>query len=111
MRKIASNYILLPGSPLVKNGYVVLDAICMTEVVNTGGVIREIQGLEFYGGMIVSACLTAGDVHFPVGVDMVEWLTEYYKTSTSTGEGVALIKGADLQQLRFTENTTIERLA
>ena len=49
MRKIAANYICLPGFPLVKNGYVILEQGRVKDVVDTGGRIREIQGLEFYG--------------------------------------------------------------
>ena len=55
MRKIAANYICLPGFPLVKNGYVILEQGRVKDVVDTGGRIREIQGLEFYGGLIVAA--------------------------------------------------------
>ena len=54
MRKIAANYICLPGFPLVKNGYVILEQGRVKDVVDTGGRIREIQGLEFYGGLIVA---------------------------------------------------------
>lgn len=57
MRKIAANYIFLPGYPLVRNGYVVIDGQNVVDVVNTGGFIREIPGLEFYGGMIVAGFL------------------------------------------------------
>ena len=37
MRKIAANYILLPGFEFVKNGYVVLKDGKVMDVVNTGG--------------------------------------------------------------------------
>ena len=43
MRKIAANYICLPGFPLVKNGYVILEQGRVKDVVDTGGRIREIQ--------------------------------------------------------------------
>lgn len=59
MRKIAANYICLPGFPLVKNGYVILEQGRVKDVVDTGGRIREIQGLEFYGGLIVAAYVAA----------------------------------------------------
>ena len=49
MRKIAANYIFLPGYPLVRNGYVVIDGQNGVDVVNTGGFIREIPGFDFYG--------------------------------------------------------------
>ena len=39
MRKIAANYILLPGFEFVKNGYVVLKDGMVVDVVNTGGEI------------------------------------------------------------------------
>ena len=57
LRKIAANYIFVPGYPLVKNGYVVLENGRIADVVDTGGVILEIQGLEFYGGMLVTDML------------------------------------------------------
>ena len=59
MRKIAANYICLPGFPFVKNGYVILEQGRVKDVVDTGGRIREIQGLEFYGGLIVAAYVAA----------------------------------------------------
>ncbi len=46
MRKIAANYICLPGFPLVKNGYVILEQGRVKDVVDTGGRIREIQGFR-----------------------------------------------------------------
>ena len=54
MRKIAANYICLPGFPLVKNGYVILEQGRVKDVVDTGGRIREIQDSKkeicFYPG-------------------------------------------------------------
>ena len=38
MRKIAANYICLPGFPLVKNGYVILEQGRVKDVVDTGAV-------------------------------------------------------------------------
>ena len=41
MRKIAANYIFLPDSPLIKNGYVVIEQ-GEVRVVNTGGHILSL---------------------------------------------------------------------
>jgi len=75
MRKIAANYICLPGFPLVKNGYVILEQGRVKDVVDTGGRIREIQGLEFYGGLIVEICFYPGWTRSIVGEEksIREW--------------------------------------
>ena len=81
MRKIAANYILLPGFEFVKNGYVVLKDGKVMDVVNTGGEIREIPCLEFYGGI--------------PGDSIREKILQLYRESEVCGNGLALIQGAD----------------
>lgn len=76
MRKIAANYICLPGFPLVKNGYVILEQGRVKDVVDTGGRIREIQGLEFYGGLIVAAYVAAYQERLEEGDLLLPWLDE-----------------------------------
>lgn len=48
-RKIAANYIFLPGFPLVKNGYAVWEDGNVTDVV-VRGTDKEIQDWNFTGG-------------------------------------------------------------
>ena len=106
MRKIAANYICLPGFPLVKNGYVILEQGRVKDVVDTGGRIREIQGLEFYGGMIVAAYqgrLEEGDLLLP-------WLDEIYRRGGKEYQGVGIWEGADLLKLTWTNKTKFRLL-
>lgn len=110
MRKIAANYILLPGYPLVKNGYVMVEGRRIEDVVDTGGIIKEIQGLEFYGGMIVAGeIFKSPDIICPGG-KILPLIEHYYAGTEETGEGLAIIKGADLVHLEFLGNTVIELL-
>lgn len=110
MRKIAANYIYLPGYPLVKNGYVVLDGDEVKEVVDTGGTIREIQGLEFYGGMLVAGCCAGMSAGEKKGEKLLPCLDRMYAGMEKGGRGIALIRKADLSALVFKTETVIERL-
>ena len=54
MRKISANYIFPVSGPPHKNGIVVVEKTGkILEVIDTGGDLREIAGLEFYNGIIV----------------------------------------------------------
>lgn len=110
MRKIAANYILLPGYPLVKNGYVVLEGKRIDKVVDTGGIIKEIQGLEFYGGMIVAGEVSGEKGAFCPGENILLAIERFYTVKKCTGEGLSIIKGADLVHFRFLDNTVVESL-
>ena len=91
MRKIAANYILLPGFEFVKNGYVVLKDGKVVDVVNTGGEIREIPCL---GGMIVDARVRQ-HIKWVPGDSIREKILQLYRESEVCGNGLALIQGAD----------------
>ncbi len=111
MRKIAANYLFLPGFPLLRQGYVVWEDGAIREVVDTGGELREIQGLEFYGGMLVSAVLLEKRRCWQAGQSLLDFLTECYRDAGGMQAGLAIIKGADLKRMVFCEGTFIERLA
>ena len=54
MRKISANLILPISSPPLRNGIITLDEEGrILELVDTGGILREEPGLEFYQGWIV----------------------------------------------------------
>ncbi|MCM1031767.1 MAG: hypothetical protein NC410_10070 [Oscillibacter sp.] len=110
MRKIAANYVFLPGLPLLRQGYVVWEDGAIRDVVDTGGELREIHGLEFYGGMLVSAALLKRQGSWQAGQPLLPFLTECYKEPDGAVPGLALIKGADLKRMVFCEGTVIERL-
>lgn len=99
-RKIAANYIYWPGSPLVKNGYLECPAGLSWRVVDTGGVIRETAGLEFYGGMLVPADVRAEISSFQPGLPILPVLDALYARGISLSE-VAIIEGADLRTLTW----------
>lgn len=103
MRKIAANYILLPGFEFVKNGYVVLKDGKVVDVVNTGGEIREIPCLEFYGGMIVDARVRQ-HIQWVPGDPIREKIFQLYRESEVCGNGLALIQGAVLPVLSGCRN-------
>lgn len=110
MRKIASNYILLPGFPLVKNGYVVLSGAAVVDVVNTGGEMKEIAGLEFYGGMIVAGYVT-GQVLEQAGNDsFLPVIEELYLEKGSDYAGLSIIEGADLSSFLIRGSMVVRHL-
>lgn len=102
-RKIAANYIFLPGFRLVKNGYVVWEDGQGVEVVDTGGQIREIQGLEFYGGMIVPDFICEYTGSWQVGEDLLALLEKIYSEAPGKKYRLAVIEGADLRTLKWKE--------
>lgn len=108
MRKIAANYIFLPGYSLVKNGYVVLDGRQVIEVVDTGGVMKEIQGLEFYGGMIVAPCLLSENIG--QGVLLLPLIEGLYLGKEEHDPGLAIITGADLIRFESLASTLVRPL-
>lgn len=110
MRKIAANYIFLPGSSLVKNGYVILEGKQVREIVDTGGKIREIPALEFYGGMLVADFLAGTDLKGKEGQALLPYLENRYRGLSWEKGGISLLKGADLVELTFGKNTEIERV-
>lgn len=110
VRKIASNYVFLPGYPLLKNGYVVLEESQIVDVVDRGGYIREIQGLEFYGGMLLAGFVAESRIHYPESGSLIDFFEKLYADSPDTKQGLSLLKGADLRRLVFQPGTMIERL-
>ncbi len=109
MRKIAANYILLPGFEFVKNGYIVLKDGMVVDVVNTGGEIREIPCLEFYGGMIVDDRVRQHIVWSP-GDPIREKILQLYRENKAYGNGLALIQGADFSHFIWTPESRIIHL-
>lgn len=94
-RKIAANYIYLPGVPLLKNAYVKITASGMS-VVDTGGQIREIAGLEFYGGLIVPEEVAEAVALIEEGEELLPFLDRLFAGENLDCRGLALIEGADL---------------
>lgn len=108
MRKIAANYIFLPGFPLIKNGYVELDGVEVCRVVDTGGEMKEIAGLEFYGGMIVPSYVAIPENDMPS--ELLVWLEELYHRRGKAYRGINIIEGADLIQFRLLKNSRVRML-
>lgn len=98
-RKIAANYIFLPGFPLTKNGYVILKESGLAEVVDTNGEIREMAGLEFYGGLIVPDYIQKYTDRFQVGMQMLPELEKLFGEYEHISFELAIIEGADLRSL------------
>ena len=95
-RKIAANYLFLPGYPLIKNGYVVLTPSERT-VVDTGGQLREIAGLEFYGGMLVPDYVVEYQASFQPGIEILPLLEQWFAERGNSWQRVAVLEGADLK--------------
>mgnify|MGYP000133320383 FL=1 len=106
MRKIAANYILLPGFEFVKNGYIVLKDGMVVDVVNTGGEIREIPCLEFYGGMLVDDRVRQHIVWSP-GDPIREKILQLYRENGACGNSLALIQGVDFTRFSWMPESRI----
>lgn len=109
-RKIAANYIFLPGLPLVKNGYVEIAGPQGVKVVDTGGKVKEIAGLEFYGGLIVPDYVCVYEASFLPEMKMLPFLEQLFAQKGNIYQGIAIIEGADLQQLVWKEKAKIRLL-
>ncbi|MDP4189049.1 MAG: S-adenosylhomocysteine deaminase, partial [Bacteroidota bacterium] len=60
MRKISAHYIFPVGAAPLKNGIVVLDdGGLILDVIDTGGILREAENIEFYNGILVPGFINA----------------------------------------------------
>lgn len=109
-RKIAANYICLPGFSLVKNGYVILEKERVKEVVDTGGQIREIQGLEFYGGLIVPDYVREAQQVPASNELLLPFFENLFLQYGTDFMGVAILEGADLLSLKWKEGAKFRKL-
>ncbi len=110
IRKIAANYIFVPGWPLVKNGYIEISGFQGVRVVDTHGQIKEIAGLEFYGGMIVPDYVCACKSLLLPEVEILPFLERLFAQKGNVYQRVALIEGADLIRLVWKERAAIRLL-
>lgn len=110
VRKIAANYIFLPGLPLVRNGYVEITVPQRVRLVDTGGIMKEIAGLEFYGGLIVPDYVCRYETFFLPGMKMLPFLEQLFAQKGNIYQGIAIIEGADLQQLVWKEKAKVRLL-
>lgn len=110
VRKIAANYIYLPGFPLVKNGYVVLGGTMVPEVVDTGGRMKEIAGLEFYGGMIVPDYIVEYQACFRPGGEILPLLEQCFAERGNICHRVAILEGADLKTFTWRPGARVRLL-
>ncbi len=109
-RKIAANYIFLPGFPLVKNGYVEIPDTKEVRVVEMGGQLREIEGLEFYGGCVVPDYICGCERFFQEGEKMLPVLEKLFCIQGNIFQRVAIIEGADLLGLIWQAGTRVRLL-
>jgi len=66
MRKISATYILTLSGPPLKNGIVVADSQgIIKEVIDTGGIVSEISGLEYYSGLLVPGFVNVNELLEP----------------------------------------------
>ena len=110
MRKIASNYIFLPDCPLIKNGYVVCGENGTVKVVDTGGVMKEIQGLEFYGGLIVADYVREYMTLLRESDHLLNVLEKLYVEKGGVFQRIAIIEGADLLKFVWREGASIRMI-
>ena len=110
MRKIAANYIFLPEHELVKNGYVKLETTQKVQIIDTGGKIKDEAGLEFYGGMLVPDYVCQYQSLFKRDEKMIPVLDQIFAEHRQDYAKLAIIEGADLIHLEWTEKAVIHIL-
>ena len=105
MRKIASNYVDLPGFGSLEHVYAEIEGNRLFRLMpfQDGG-IKEMEGLEFYAGILVegdfSRILTDH-----VGHDITSVIEEAYKdgdTGFRRGDGFYIISGIDWEKKEIT---------
>lgn len=110
IRRIASNYIYLPGHDLVKYGYVEFGEQREVKVIDTGGQMYEIAGLEFYGGLIVPGYVCTEVGLFQNDSALLSTLDYLYARNNEPFYQVAIIEGADLRELTWKPGARIRLL-
>ena len=110
VRKIAANYIYWPGYPLVKNAYITIYSDNQVRVIDTGGRIDEIEGMEFYAGIIVPHFVSANVCLFHEGESLLTILDRLYRQNKSFPLAPAIIESADLRRMSWTSFSVIRQL-
>lgn len=110
VRRIAANYIYLPGYALVKNGYVELCGKGDIRVIDTGGRIKEIAGLEFYGGLIVPGFVCDSMALFESNASLLTVLDQLFAQHHNAFNRIAIIEGADLREMIWKNGARIRLL-
>lgn len=110
IRRIAANYIYLPGHELVRYGYVEVGGLQEVTVVDTGGQIYEIAGLEFYGGLIVPGYVCTEVSKFQHEHSLLFTLDHLFAGNDKPFYQVAIIEGADLRELTWKTGARIRLL-
>ncbi|MDR2131326.1 MAG: hypothetical protein LBP56_09235 [Odoribacteraceae bacterium] len=110
-REIGAHYIWLPGHPLLKNGHVLWRENEEPLVVETTGVTREREGLEFYGGMIVADFVREALLDWQPGDSLLERIAGVYLLpGRGVTRGLALVQGADWKGFSWTRRTIITKI-
>ena len=110
MKKIASNYIFMPGFPLIRNGYIEWEKGEFLRVVHTDGLLQELPGLEFYGGLLVSSRVQELVRFWTPGMQILPEIERLYHSLHDPLDGLSLIAGIDYKEFRWEKRATIELL-
>lgn len=112
MRKVSANYIYCPDYGFLKFGIIVLDDKGnIVELVDTRGSIREIEGLEFYSGLIVVGRIEALELEkYLEREDLMleEILSELLEGKNK--EGLSILSDVDLIDFKIRSSTKLKIL-
>lgn len=113
MRKITANYIYSPDTGFLKFGIIEIDdRACIIEIVDTNGCIKEIQGLEFYSGLVVT-----GRIENPEFLKLKEQQDLRLNVllenilATKQNEGLTILHDVDLTNFLIKSTSSVEILA
>ncbi len=113
MRKLTANYIYSCNSGFLKYGIIILDdKNSVIEIINTNGIMKEIEGLEFYSGLLVSGRIERLELS---GQSRSEELSIEMLLDTLLRDkpsvGVTLIEDADLINFKIKTSARLRIIA
>ena len=112
MRKIASNYVLLPGGKPVRNACVSVDGSGRISGISVrkDGRFEEIAGVEHYSGILMAGVVSSLRGH--EGENIAEFAEKFYGKCSSEEMpcGVTVISGLDWENMEITPESAAATL-
>lgn len=112
MRKITANYIYSPECGFLKYGIVVLNEDdSIKEIISTKGTIKEVQGLEFYSGLIVVGRIKSTEIleYLEQEDSMLEVLLNKL-LKDKPPEGLSILNNVDFTDFKIKHSTSVKIL-
>lgn len=113
MRKISANYVFSHDKGFLRFGIIEIDdKACIQNIIDTKGNMKEIQGLEFYSGLLVAGRITKEELlklKEQRDVDLSVLLVKVL--AAKSYEGLTVFHDVDLVNFFIKSTTSVEILA